>query len=384
MSARAPAPPGSEQSGPVPGRKRSVGRGELVLALAAFALVPIILVVAELTVRFTRDAPEGSLGPLHAYSEVYGWAPRKSFRMVYDGKVTTINAQGYRGAGLPPSKARALRIVLLGDSIAFGLEVGDDETFAAVLSSRRHEVEVANLAVQGYDPGQELIRLEREGLPLKPDVVILSLCVSNDLADVSLPVFLYDGRHPKPFFTVEGGQLVEHADNLRLSFRQEAALYLLEHSRLYALLAARSKVEEDEGGEVEHWTVRRRKALRDRGRAIEITSRLLGRMADDCRKRGVKFIVAAFPDKRSFRLGSGWLEQVRSSPELQGVPFVDMAARFRSRQMDFQAFAMDGIGHLSPNGHRVAAEILNDVLVEEGLLADDTQPATGAGSPAGS
>ncbi len=61
-----------------------------------------------------------------------------------------------------------------------------------------------------------------------------------------------------------------------------------------------------------------------------------------------------------------------------------MAARFRARQMRFQAFAMDGIGHLSPNGHRVAAEILNDVLVEQGLLADDTQPVAGAGSPAGS
>jgi GDSL-like Lipase/Acylhydrolase family len=365
-------------------RRTHVGRGELYLALAAFAVVPIVAGTAELVLRLTQEPPEGSLGPLHAYSEVYGWKPRKSFRMVYDGKVTTINAQGYRGAELPPVKARALRVVLLGDSIAFGLEVGDDETFGAVLSSRRHEVEVANLAVQGYDPGQELLRLEREGLPLKPDVVILSLCVSNDLADVALRVFLYDGRHPKPFFTIEEGRLVEHADNLRLSLRQRVALYLLEHSRLYALLAGRRDSEETPEGGTEHWTVRRRKALRDRDRAIEITSLLLARMAADCAKQGVKFVVAAFPDKRSYREGSGWLELVRSSTRLQGVPFVDMAARFHARQMPFHEFASDGIGHLSPNGHRVAAEILNDALVEQGLLADDTQPATGAGSPAGS
>jgi GDSL-like Lipase/Acylhydrolase family len=369
------------QSESEPRRKRGAGRGEWVLAIGAFALVPLVLGAAEVALRLTRAAPEGSLGPLHAYSEIYGWEPRRGFRMVYDGKVTTINAHGYRGAELPAQKTRELRVVLLGDSIAFGLEVGDDETFGAVLSSRRHEVEVANLAVQGYDPGQELLRLEREGLPLKPDVVILSLCLSNDLADVALPVFLYDGRHPKPFFTVEDGRLVEHADSLRLSLRQKAALYLLEHSRLYALLTGPSNAREGEG---EHWTVRRRKALRDRDRAIEVTARLVGRMAEDCRSRGVRFIVVAFPDKRSYRQGSAWLKLLRSSERLEGVPVVDMAARFHARQMHFDAFAMDGIGHLSPNGHRVAAEILNRVLVEQGLLKDDAQPATGAGSPAGS
>jgi hypothetical protein len=355
----------------------------VLLALGAFALIPLVLAAAELILRVARDAPEGALGPLHTYSEVYGWEPRRSFRMVYEGKVTTINAQGYRGDELPSKKVRPLRLVLLGDSIAFGLEVGDEETFGAILGSRRREVEVANLAVQGYGPDQELIKLEREGLSLEPDVVVLAVCLSNDLADIGLPVFLYDGRHPKPYFTVVDGRLVEHSAHLHLSGRQKAALFLQENSRIYALLSGgESEGEDDADGE--HWTARRRKAMRDRDRVIEIASHLLARMAEDCAVRKITFIVAAFPDKRSYREGSGWLQQLEASPVLHGVSFVNMAARFRARHLAFGSFTVDGIGHLNPLGHRVTAEILNEVLVEHGLLPDDTQPTRDADSAAGS
>jgi hypothetical protein len=356
----------------------------VLLAAAALAVVPLLLLAAEVVLRLTRPAPEGAIGPLHAYSEIYGWAPRPSFRMVDRGKVTTINAEGYRGRPLAAKKERPVRIVLLGDSIAFGLEVDDEETFAAVLSSRRREVEVANLAVQGYGPGQEMIKLEREGLSLRPDVVILALCLSNDLADVALPVFLYDGRHPKPYFTVEAGRLVEHSDHLRLSGRQRAALFLLEHSRVYALFAGPRAPETDDEAQAEHWTARRRKAVRDRERVTEVMTLVLARMEADCRAGGALFVVAAFPDKRSYREGSGWLAQLQTSPRLDGIAFVDMAERFRARHLPFNAFAADGLGHLSPEGHRITAEILNRVLVERGLLSDDTQPVTTAGSAAGS
>lgn len=330
-----------------------------------------------------REAPEGALGPLHSYSEVYGWEPRKDFRAVDEGKVTTLNAAGYRGPELAAEKGPRPRVIVLGDSVAFGLDVDDKDTFVQVLSATRPDIEVANLAVQGYSPGQELVKLQREAIPLRPDVVVLALCLGNDFADDALPVFLYDGRHPKLYFTLEDGHLVRHDDQLRLSARERLALFLAEHSRLYALVAPRPKGLE--AGAAQHWTTRMTRALRDRPAVVDLTAHLIAQMAQECRSRGIAFLVAAFPDKPAYRHGSDWLRDLRASPVVEGIAFVDMAEGFHALNLGFGSFTLDGIGHLNPKGHLIAAEILKDALVERGLIpAGAGQPATGAGSSAGS
>ena len=37
-----------------------------------------------------------------------------------------------------------------------------------------------------------------------PEAVVLNVCVGNDALDNALPVYLYDGVTPKPYFTAEG------------------------------------------------------------------------------------------------------------------------------------------------------------------------------------
>jgi lysophospholipase L1-like esterase len=293
--------------------------------------------------------------------------------MVDEGRVTTINARGYRGPELSTQKSGRIRVVILGDSIAFGLEAGDDETFASVLDAHAG-LEVANLSVQGYDPGQELIKLEREGLPLKPDVVVLALCLNNDFADVALPVFLYDGLHPKPFFRIEAGRLVEHSEHLRLSLRRKTALFLREHSRLFGLVEAR-RAEDATPPEIEHWTRRMKRALEDRAGVIDLTARLVGRMAEDCRQAGVGFVVLAFPDKDTFHGDKSWVDGLTTSLSARNVPLVDMAERFQARKLLFSEIAVDNIGHLNGKGHQAAAAILQEVLVERGLARGGSRPS---------
>jgi lysophospholipase L1-like esterase len=352
-------------------------RRELLLAGIAVLLFALFVGGIEGALRLLHvRAEDGALGPLHRYSEVYGWEPRPSFRMVDEGRVTTINARGYRGPELPTKRSDRFRVVILGDSIAFGLEAGDDETFARVLEAHAG-VEVANLSVQGYDPGQELIKLEREGLPLKPDVVVLALCLNNDFADVALPVFLYDGLHPKPFFRIEEGRLVEHSEHLRLSLRQKTALFLREHSRLYGLVEAR-RAEDATRPEIEHWTRRMKRVLEDRAGVIDLTARLVGRMAEDCRQAGVGFVVLAFPDKDTFHGDKSWVDGLTASLSERNVPLVDMAERFQARKLLFSEIAADNIGHLNARGHQAAADILQEVLAE--VVSPPAPAAFGSGS----
>lgn len=347
-----------------PAGGRSPLRQNLLLAAASVLLTLFLVGGVEIALRLLGvGAPASAQAGLHAYSEIYGWAPRPGLRQEIDGIVTTINDQGYRGLALPERKLRARRMVVLGDSIAFGLYVQDAETFPAVLQSQRSDMEVGNLSVQGYGPGQELTKLEREGLALRPDVVVVATCLSNDLADAVMPVFLYDGVHPKPYHRLENGQLVRYDDHLKLLARDRFGLFLRANSRIVGLLSGSPpdlgvETRSDGGG----WGGRKRAALKNRMAAIEVTARLLAEMSERSRAAGAEFVVLAFPDRDEWEGVTHWRNALARTGPLRGVQVVSMADRFRHLGLEYDDFALDGIGHLTPEGHRAAARILARVL----------------------
>lgn len=116
------------------------------------------------------------------------------------------NALGFRGPEVALDKpVGTFRIVVLGDSVAFGWGVDDEVTFL-----RRFERELAQTAVDGvrfevvntghpmYDTTQELALLREIGLDLAPDLVLL-VYVVNDVEptrDVVEEHLL--GRRPDP------------------------------------------------------------------------------------------------------------------------------------------------------------------------------------------
>jgi hypothetical protein len=148
------------------------------------------------------------------------------------------------------------RIVVVGDSVAFGSGVDDADTFSERLQTTGSSFEVANLAVSGYGTDQELLRLEREGLALDPDVVVLSVCLSNDLVDNALDSYLHDPGTPKPRYVVEEGELVLRDGHLRRTLASQVGLRLEEHSYLFNALRLLVAPEVQAAGPAprgEHW-----------------------------------------------------------------------------------------------------------------------------------
>ncbi len=78
-----------------------------------------------------------------------------------------------------PPGVRA-RVLILGDSFAYGLGAGDDETFAARLERGLPDVEVANTGCNGYGTRDELAVLDLFGATFAPDVTVLTF-FWNDL-----------------------------------------------------------------------------------------------------------------------------------------------------------------------------------------------------------
>lgn len=105
-----------------------------------------------------------------------------------------INSHGFRDREYPLDKlAGTTRVVVIGDSIAFGNNMAIADTFPKQLESlyakAGRPVEVLNLAVAGYDTLEEVTFLEQTGVPLSPDVVVVGFCI-NDLGTHSVNLAL--------------------------------------------------------------------------------------------------------------------------------------------------------------------------------------------------
>lgn len=97
-----------------------------------------------------------------------------------------INSLGLRGPETTLDKPEGIfRIVVLGDSHAFGFGIPLEQHFTTLLQGYFKDVEVLNLGVCGYGVDQMALRLERDGFPLHPDLVICYLPHFGDFRHLS-------------------------------------------------------------------------------------------------------------------------------------------------------------------------------------------------------
>jgi len=127
---------------------------------------------------------------------------------VTNGKVTyTTNALGMRSPEVDFSRGH---ILLVGDSVTFGLGVNNDETVSHFLQNEEKissfNFQVLNFGVPGYGIGQYYLNLKRHINKLNPKVIVLILYTANDLDETRK-----DNRYgiSKPFFFYENDQLLD-------------------------------------------------------------------------------------------------------------------------------------------------------------------------------
>ena len=140
----------------------------------------------------------------------------------------SINSLGFRGREIAREKGNAYRIVALGESTTFGCTLGPEdkpwpELLEQMIQQRlklRRPVEVINAGVPGYTIEDNLHRLARDVLPLKPDMIITYHGYNGfPLLDESLPPV---SGTPPPVY---------QARPLRLLARCEYRLRLLSYRR---------------------------------------------------------------------------------------------------------------------------------------------------------
>ncbi len=99
--------------------------------------------------------------------------------------VYRLNSRGFRDVEHRYQKdAQTYRVVVLGDSVAFGYKVPLEETFARQLAAQMNvpgerTVEVINLAIPGLNTYQEAHLLVEEGSKYQPDLLIVAYSLND-------------------------------------------------------------------------------------------------------------------------------------------------------------------------------------------------------------
>jgi len=331
--------------------------GNILLAGASCTLCASAIVASEWVARWLAPDYLVKTRGLHVFSPAYGWIGRPgAVGSMGQGRVT-LNRLGYRGRELPARRPGAsTRVVVIGDSIAFGYGVSDEQTFTHLLDARDNGIDAANMGVQGFGPGQELLVLQRDGLRTDPDVVVLAVCLKNDFADAVLPVALYNGVNPRPRYRLVERALVLDDAGVRLSPLARAVGWLSDYSHLYNRLSALAGPRPEPSEE--SWRVRKQEALGDGEYALRLSVALVVEMQRLCRERGVRLLVATFPSEHSYESEPELHRRFHDALRFAGVRTLELRHELRALGLRAPEVTFDETGHLGPAGHRAAAEVL--------------------------
>lgn len=174
------------------------------MLLGVSAVVALILAETVLRIGFPRFGPaRGDMAdPFWQPDARLGWVhrPETEGRFVAPGfdVAVRINSHGLRGPEYEAGPGRP-RILLMGDSFAWGWGVEEHQTLAGRLGEGLPGWDVLNAATAGYSTDQQLLWYIDERARFEAELVVLLFC-ENDFSGNARTVMY---GFPKPLFVFE-------------------------------------------------------------------------------------------------------------------------------------------------------------------------------------
>jgi hypothetical protein len=369
--------------------------GACTLALlGACELAARLFVSADPTIRYRieREAGRARSVALYRFDSLLGWALQPNAAAPFDApdfhSFVHVDARGQRAIPIEPPAQPARRVLVLGDSVAFGVGVDDGDTFAALLAAGHRELAVEALGVPGYGTDQELLSLERELAARKivePTTAVITF-YPNDLLDITRSAARIN-RRPH-FLLASDGQLAligpplpppERGPDMREGMNGTLAdrfrLYSLLRPRIENLLASLGAMEREMAIDDQLGFFVRRYA-RDREPKWTLWRAIMDRALATTRAAGVDLLVLVVPvrpqadgavlgslaDRWGYSAADFDLDEpsreIGAWGRARGVPIADALASSRAaRQRGAPIyFAFDD--HPTREGHRLLADVL--------------------------
>ncbi len=309
------------------------------------------------------------------YHPLLGWYNQKNKAAVLELKsgkyAIQTNAMGFRGTREYDKKnnPNVIKIIVLGDSYAFGWGVQNDETFAVKLEHQYRNLEMINLGVVGYGIDQMYLCYKELGREFHADYVIISVFPEDFWR--ATRAFSETG-HGKPYFTLSSeGVLklnnvpVKGAEDLQYNqfpdlIEQNAFEKIMNHSVIYRLakkvfIKYGKNLGAVDPNTTDEWRL---------GKAI------LHELIQEIRKSGAQPIIIIIPPVRW--LHDSQIESIQKSlwhlRDQENVEIFDLTTYFQKSlgNKNLTDFYIQDDWHWTKNGHEVVAAVLNDYLSTQG------------------
>jgi len=349
--------------------------GSVWLAAAAAALF-----LMEILIRTFVSPP--SSGP--ALSLIDREAP---YVFSLNPEHSEISSQGFRDLEVKiPKPSGVKRILVLGDSLAYGLFVPRQKNFSRLLErffqEKDEPVDVVNTGVNGYTTYNEVRFFESEGARYEPDIVVLAFCF-NDIVN---PVLHWgdEGEYFKDLAPEAFPRYDEHVSRMKPKIYgpKSSAVRLLERSHLFNFLRARWNLWQLQPlRSVKHDGRRRPVYVADEDpvslRELENPESpesvwlygLLKELKVSVEAAGAKLVVVFFPLSYQFEPGYPFFPQntLMDFCVKEGLSCLDPFEALKAEggkklYLGRHRYHPRDVWHLSPKGHEVTARFLEKSL----------------------
>jgi lysophospholipase L1-like esterase len=152
---------------------------------------------------YTFSSPPSNWPIATRFDSKLGWELKENMQVNYNGKRFSANAFGMRSDKLDPSKKH---ILVIGDSVAYGVYLDDKETISHLLQKKLPQFQAINLGVEGYGIGQTYLRLEKYIKKTRPKFIVFIICTENDIQNTGANYNKFSARE-KPLFQLGKGKL---------------------------------------------------------------------------------------------------------------------------------------------------------------------------------
>lgn len=349
--------------------QKNIASMKTITLFYSFVLAAMVSVVLLLSgeMYFRLFKPQ-SIVPRYVETSHYGI--RKNIANVRGEMITSMyrhkfntNSQGFRGTKEYSSKkpSKTYRVIVLGDSIALGHGVEDNETFSAILEKRlaqKRPAEVINMGVAGFGTGEELIQMKNLGLQYDPDLVILAYYPNDPYNNII-----------SKLFKIENDKLVrDHISYVpaivvrdRL-YKIPGYSYLSQHSHLLNFIRFQFSLYYIRGlGRKYGISLAKPKALNKE--AIDLTAYLLNEIVVEAGRHKIPLIILNVP------LFSK--ESSDNFPEAaiiinKNTYLVDVEDQIYINQPIGNNYYGDG--HIKPFAHRIIGEWLENFIYKQDLI----------------
>jgi hypothetical protein len=333
----------------------------LAAVLISFAIVALLVEVALRLLAPHLGVAVNEKSRFYRFDHELGWAPIENITWGEKGDdFVHQNQFGLRGPDDMQLKRTSggKRTLVLGDSYVWGVGVSQEELFTTTEVHGTNE-ELINCGVSGYGTDQEYLFYLLRGQKFDVDQVVVAFTLYNDVENNLAPK---QYSYLKPYFTLNGDQLVLHDDHVRYSIVDNLRRNLKRDYRVWNLA--------DQGvGSIKRLLRKQQKqsdvvAYKTNRKGIELTLAILKKLKEAVEARHAEFYVVFVPYKPHVE---DHLPRNHPFAPLIAAGLTQMGVSYREPYPEFLKSAIAGVelfnvgdNHFNAAGHALFAKFVTD------------------------